>query len=93
MECLLVDAVTPAELLAHLRSLGLRVRADGERLLVTGKPGAMTPDLAEQVKTHKQELLDLLWFEVPFEDAPWLRRWGEEYDDRPAEQHEEEGEA
>lgn len=85
--------MTPEELLAHLRSLKFHVSAEGDRLTVRGPQGAMTPDLAEQVTTHKQALLDLLWFEVPFVDAPWLRRWGEEYDAKvatPQEEQEEE---
>jgi hypothetical protein len=80
--------MTPAELLAHLRGLGFKVAAQGDKLTVTGKSARLTPDLAALIAAHKQPLLDLLWFEVPLYDAPWLRRWGEEYDDRPPAQEE-----
>ena len=50
---------TTADLLADLTGRGIELRAEGGRLRF--RPvAAMTPELAERVKAHKGELLDLL---------------------------------
>ncbi len=50
---------TPAVLLAELTGLGIELRARGDRLRFRPQ-SAMTPDLAERVRTHKPGLLTLL---------------------------------
>ena len=47
-------------LLAELRRRDIRVRADGERLMVNAPPGALVPELQEQLRRQKQEVLQFL---------------------------------
>jgi thioesterase domain-containing protein/acyl carrier protein len=47
-------------LLGTLRERGVELRADGERLRCLAPDGALTPDLAAQIREHKAELLALL---------------------------------
>lgn len=48
------------ETIATLRSLGFALRLDGESLHVTGERGALTPELREQIKAHKAEIMRLI---------------------------------
>jgi hypothetical protein len=66
--------MTAARLLDDLRTAGLTVTADGDRLVI--RPGSRLPDsLRERVRTHKAALLDLLGgrTEPPVEPTAW--RW------------------
>jgi amino acid adenylation domain-containing protein/non-ribosomal peptide synthase protein (TIGR01720 family) len=49
--------MTLDELLAELERSGVRVSGDGERLLVRGPEGSLTPSLREALARHKPELL------------------------------------
>ncbi len=51
--------MSATELLADLARLGIEVIAHGDRLRY-GPRSAMTPDLAERLRTHKAELLAIL---------------------------------
>ena len=52
------------ELLTDLRERGLRLRAEGERLLVAPK-GALTPEIRDALVAHKSEILPLLQAQDP----------------------------
>jgi hypothetical protein len=52
-------SVTAAKLMANLNRLGIRIKADGDRLLFSPR-SVVTPDLAESMKAHKSELLAML---------------------------------
>jgi thioesterase domain-containing protein/acyl carrier protein len=47
-------------LLGTLRERGVELRAEGERLRCLAPDGALTPELAAQIRAHKAELLALL---------------------------------
>jgi amino acid adenylation domain-containing protein len=49
-----------ADLLARLRRHDIELRADGERLVVNAPKGAMTDELADEVRRHKPDLLAFL---------------------------------
>jgi amino acid adenylation domain-containing protein len=49
-----------AALVESLRAAGVRLSASGERLSVEAPAGAMTPALAEAIRTHKPQILRLL---------------------------------
>lgn len=59
-----MTASRAAELLTDLRERGLKLRVDGERLLVAPK-AALTPDIREALVAHKSELLTLLQAQDP----------------------------
>jgi hypothetical protein len=61
---LVVTANRAAELLTDLRERGLKLRAEGERLLVAPK-AALTPEIREALVTHKREILPLLQAQDP----------------------------
>jgi amino acid adenylation domain-containing protein len=48
------------DLISHLRDLGLRLWADGERLRYKAPPGVLTPALRADLAEHKSELLAFL---------------------------------
>lgn len=48
------------DLLAELRSRGVRLRLDGERIEVVAAPGALTPHLRSELTAHREELIGLL---------------------------------
>jgi len=48
------------ELLADLQRLGVQVKAVGDRLSLSAPKGVLTPDLQDQLKSRKQELLEIL---------------------------------
>ena len=52
--------MTGPELVADLCARGVRLTAHGGRLLYDAPVGAMTPELAGQVKAHKADLLAVL---------------------------------
>jgi aspartate racemase len=52
--------VTPSEVLAHLRSLGVRVSTEGDRIRCDAPSGVLTPELRAQLVRHKTALLELL---------------------------------
>ena len=52
--------MTAEDLLAHLRSLGIEVWADGDWLRYNAPKGALTPDLRAELTNHKSEILTLL---------------------------------
>ena len=47
-------------LLAHVEALGGRLEARGEQLHIEAPRGVITPELKEDLKSHKPELLQLL---------------------------------
>ena len=51
--------MSAAQLLADLERRGIRLDADGERLLFHPR-SALTPDLLDRLKAHKAELLTLI---------------------------------
>jgi hypothetical protein len=51
--------MSAASLLLDLRRLGIRLEADGERLRYFPR-SALTPDLLDQLKAHKADLLALI---------------------------------
>ena len=48
------------ELLADLQRLGVQARAVGDRLSLNAPKGVLTPDLQDQLKSRKEELLEIL---------------------------------
>jgi thioesterase domain-containing protein len=52
--------VTAQRLLTRLRSLDIAVSVDGERLRVNAPTGALTPELQDELSTHKPEIIRLL---------------------------------
>ena len=46
--------------LSHLRSLNVKIWLDGERLRVKAPPGVLTKELKDQMKEHKENILNLL---------------------------------
>ena len=52
--------MTPAELVTELRSRGILLEADADRLHWSAPPGAMTPALYAQMADHKAALLGLV---------------------------------
>ncbi len=52
--------MTTIELLSHLRSLGVKVWVDGERLRYSAPKGALTPDLLAQLAAQKVEIRSFL---------------------------------
>ena len=48
-----------AQLMTDLARLGIRIEAHGDRLRYSPR-SAVTPDLAQRMKTHKGELLEIL---------------------------------
>ena len=48
------------DLLAELRSRGVRLRLDGERIEVVASRGALTPRLRSELTEHREELIGLL---------------------------------
>lgn len=46
--------------LAELRNRDIRVRAEGKRLQLDAPAGALTPELCEQLRQHKDEILEFL---------------------------------
>jgi amino acid adenylation domain-containing protein len=52
--------MTTAEFLSHLRSLDVKLWADGERLRCNAPQSILTPDLWSELKNRKQEILEFL---------------------------------
>jgi hypothetical protein len=52
--------MTTAEFLAHLRSLGILLSLQGDRLRCSAPKGALTPEIREALALRKTEILDLL---------------------------------
>jgi non-ribosomal peptide synthetase component F/acyl carrier protein len=52
--------LTVALLMQDLRDRGIRLRADGDRLVVKAPAGALTPELTDRMRVHKEALLSLL---------------------------------
>jgi amino acid adenylation domain-containing protein len=57
-----------SELLTDLQRLGVQARAVGDYLSLSAPKGVLTPDLQAQVKSRKQELLEIL--RQPVESRP-----------------------
>lgn len=77
-------ARTPAELLAGLRRRGFDVRAEGGGLRVSPR-ARLTPEETEQVKAHRDALLDLLAVErMPAFGYEPVRRYGYDLTDAEA---------
>jgi hypothetical protein len=49
-----------ASLLAQLRNACISITSEGNRLIVEGAPGVVTPKLREQLVTHKAALITAL---------------------------------
>ena len=47
-------------LLSELRQQGVRIRADGDRVLCDAPPNVMTPELVEQLREHKDQIIAFL---------------------------------
>ena len=52
--------MTAAELLSHLNELGVSVNTADGKLKIKSPGGALTPDLRQQLRDHKDALLELL---------------------------------
>ena len=52
--------MTAAELLAHLKSLEIRVWLEGDQLRISTPKGVMSPELREELVQRKAELVALL---------------------------------
>jgi hypothetical protein len=52
--------LTLTTLLGGLAAAGVQIRVDGQDLVVNGPDGELTPDLLDQLRAHKAELLVLL---------------------------------
>lgn len=57
--------MTPGALLCVVHRAGVRLRAEGQRLLYEGPRQALTPDLLAQLRARKPELLALLTDPAP----------------------------
>jgi amino acid adenylation domain-containing protein len=57
-----------SELLANLQRLGIQASAVGDHLSLSAPKGALTPDLLDQLKSRKLELLEIL--RLPAESRP-----------------------
>src|ERR1700723_1754445 len=57
-----------SEILANLQRLGIQASAVGDHLSISAPKGALTPDLLEQLKSRKLELLGIL--RLPAESRP-----------------------
>jgi amino acid adenylation domain-containing protein len=55
-----VSALSATELLSKLRSLNVTFAAEGERLRLNAPGGVITPDLREELNSHKAEILSIL---------------------------------
>ncbi len=60
----------PAELLAHLDRLGVRLEADGDRLRYYPR-STLTPELIARLKAHKGDVLAMLTATPDREFFPW----------------------
>src|SRR5450631_1966405 len=47
-------------LILQLRQQGVRIRLEGNRLLCDAPPNVMTPELTEQLRAHKDKIVELL---------------------------------
>ena len=70
--------MTPDTLLTELHTRGIKVRRDGDRLMVTDPARSLTPGLSAAIKKHKAALIELLPA-TPIEQLPLGVM-----DDRPA---------
>src|ERR1700754_4759323 len=52
--------MTSQEFVRHLRRLGVEIRANEGKLLVTAPAGAVTPALQDEIRGRKAELLEML---------------------------------
>jgi hypothetical protein len=52
--------LSPSELIATVNSLGGQIRPDGDHLKVDVPKGSLTPDLVEELKRGKPDLLEYL---------------------------------
>lgn len=57
---MVIDKPQVDELLAELQARGVTLTAKDGQLLTTGPKGAITPDLGEQIRARKVELLQAL---------------------------------
>ena len=58
--------MTPAEILAEARAIGVELRVKGSALQVRGQ---LTPELRAELAWHRSEVLELL------EPRPWRPQW------------------
>ena len=62
------------DLLIKAANLGVKFKLDGDELRVTAPRGALTPELQQDIRQHKQELLELLRNrETAVEELPQLK--------------------
>ena len=47
-------------LLSELRQQGVRIRSDGDRVVCDAPPNVMTPELIEQLREHKDQIIEFL---------------------------------
>ena len=47
-------------LLSELRQQGVRIRSDGDRVVCDAPPNVMTPELIEQLREHKEQIIEFL---------------------------------
>jgi len=59
--------MTEPPVLAELRVRDIRIRADGDKLQLDAPTGALTPELGQQLRQHKNEILEFL--REPAEEA------------------------
>ena len=47
-------------LISKLRQKGVRLRLEGDRVLCNAPPNVMTPELVEQLREHKEQIVAVL---------------------------------
>ncbi len=63
------------DLLRELEGRGVRLAVEGGRLIARAPTGAVTPELAAQIKAQKDELLRELQHSPGNTSLPCLNRW------------------
>jgi hypothetical protein len=78
----MADLTGAEEILAELEALSIQVGTDGQVLELVGPRGALRPELAEEIRSRKRDLLELIelqrWPEASREAVrrhgePWAR--------------------
>ena len=57
------------QILSHIRQRGIRLTPDGDRIKYKAPSGAMTPELADSIRTHRQEIIRILNQDSKIESA------------------------
>lgn len=74
----MADLTGAEEILAELEALSIQVGTDGQVLELVGPRGALRPELAEEIRCHKRDLLELVELQQwPEASREAVRRYGE----------------